>query len=98
MADKVKVTLLRPLNGAEIGSEAEYSEADVKRLEGRGAVQRKSPKNKIADASKNKSDDLPALSSMTKDELIAQAEAEGVDLSDASNNDERREAIEKARG
>ena len=42
--------------------------------------------------------DLPALSGMTKDELIAQAEKEGVDLSDASNNDERREAIEKARG
>ena len=44
------------------------------------------------------SDDLPALSGMTKDELIAQAEKEGVDLSEASNNDERREAIEKARG
>ena len=41
---------------------------------------------------------LPALSSMTKDELIAQAEREGVDLSDASNNDERRSAIEAARG
>ena len=41
--------------------------------------------------------DLPALSGMTKDELIAQAEAEGVDLSEASNNDDRRAAIEKAR-
>lgn len=44
------------------------------------------------------SNDAPALSGMTKDELIATAEAEGVDLSDASNNDERREAIERARG
>ena len=52
--------------------------------------------NKRAPAPDNKSD-LPALSSMTKDELISQAEKEGVDLSDASNNDERREAIEKAR-
>ena len=37
--------------------------------------------------------DLPGLSSMTKAELIAQAKAEGVDLSGASNNDERRDAI-----
>ena len=54
------------------------------------------PKNKMAGAPDNK--ELPALSSMTKDELIAQAEAEGVDLSDASNHDERRAAIEAARG
>lgn len=46
---------------------------------------------------KAKQADLPSLSGMSKDELIAQAEAEGVDLSGASNNDERREAIEKAR-
>ena len=59
---------------------------------------RSAPKNKMADAPKNKTDDLPALSGLTKDELIAQAEKEGVDLSEASNNDERREAIEKARG
>lgn len=52
--------------------------------------------NKAMPAPENK--ELPALSSMTKDELIAQAEAEGVDLSDASNNDERRAAIEAARG
>lgn len=58
---------------------------------------RSAPKNKMASAPENK-DDLPALSAMTKDELIAQAEAEGVDLSDATNNDERREAIEAARG
>lgn len=38
-----------------------------------------------------------SLSSMTKAELIATAEAEGVDVSDASNNDERIAAIEKAR-
>ena len=43
------------------------------------------------------SDDLPALSGMSKDELIAQAAKEGVDLSNASNNEERREAIEAAR-
>ena len=56
MADKVKVELLKPLNGQEIGSEAEYSEADVKMLEAKGAVKRLSPpKNKMDDAPKNKS-------------------------------------------
>lgn len=61
-----------------------------------GSKAQSAPKNKMATAPENK--ELPALSGMTKDELIAQAEAEGVDLSDASNNDERREAIEVARG
>lgn len=56
MADKVKVTLLKPLNGAEVGSEAEYSEADAKMLEAKGAVKMKAaPKNKMADAPENKS-------------------------------------------
>ena len=44
------------------------------------------------------SDAEPALSGMTKDELIALAEAEGVDLSDATNNEDRRAIIEAARG
>lgn len=96
MAEKVKATLLRPLNGAEVGSEAEYDRADFNRLESYGAVKAATGyKNKSAPAPENK--ELPALSSMTKDELIAQAEAEGVDLSDTSNNDERRAAIEAAR-
>ena len=86
---QVEVKLLRPLNGEEVGSVKSYDEADVKRLERRGAVERTG--EKLAEA-------FPALSSMTKDELIAQAEREGVDLSDASNNDERRSAIEAARG
>lgn len=34
----VKVKLLRPLDGQAIGEEAEYPEADAKRLEERGAV------------------------------------------------------------
>ena len=55
MADKVKVELLKPLNGQEIGSEAEYSEADTKMLEAKGAVKRASaPKNKMDGAPKNK--------------------------------------------
>ena len=40
MADKIKVKLLKPLNGAEVGTNAEYDEADVKRLESLGAVER----------------------------------------------------------
>ena len=56
MAEKVKVTLLKPLNGQEVGSEAEYTEADAKMLEAKGAVKRASaPKNKMDDAPKNKS-------------------------------------------
>lgn len=58
MAEKVKVELLRPLNGLSIGSVTEYDEADVKRLEARGAVRRvkqaKAPENKAAPAHDNK--------------------------------------------
>lgn len=36
---KLKVRLLKPLNGYEIGSEAEYDEKDAKRLIGLGAVE-----------------------------------------------------------
>lgn len=55
MADKIKAVLLKPLNGAKIGSEAEYSAADFKRLEARGAVKKiEPPKNKKAPAPKNK--------------------------------------------
>lgn len=35
---KVKVRLLKPLNGSEIGSEAEYDESAVKRLVALGAI------------------------------------------------------------
>ena len=35
---QVKVKLLRPLNGAEVGSEAEYDKADADRLASTGAV------------------------------------------------------------
>lgn len=38
MAKKVKVELLRPLNGAEVGSTANYSKADAARLEKLGSV------------------------------------------------------------
>ncbi len=38
MADKIKAELLKPLNGAEIGSYAEYSKADFERLKSKGAV------------------------------------------------------------
>src|SRR3546814_6711911 len=48
--------------------------------------------NKMAPAPENKS-----LSSMTKADLIALAEKEGTELTDATNNDERIAAIEKAR-
>ena len=38
MAKKVQVKLLRPLNGAEVGSTANYSKADAARLEKLGSV------------------------------------------------------------
>ena len=38
--NKVLVELLRPLNGAAIGSQALYAEADAARLERKGAVRR----------------------------------------------------------
>jgi hypothetical protein len=38
MAD-VRVKLLKPLNGQEIGTESTYSEADAKRLEAVNAVE-----------------------------------------------------------
>ena len=59
MAEKVKVKLLRPLNGAEIGGCAEYDAADAQRLAERGAVEivkaEPAPANKKAPAPKNKS-------------------------------------------
>ena len=103
MANEVEVEVLRRQIGDKLyepGDTRTLNEADAKRLSDSGAVRIKGespPQNKMAPAPSNKAD-LPALSSMTKDELIEQAEKEGVDLSDASNNDERREAIEKARG
>lgn len=38
MADKVKVTLLRPLNGQQVGATAEYDKKDADRLARLGAV------------------------------------------------------------
>lgn len=58
---KVNVKLLRPLNGAAIGSTAEYDEADAARLAGLGAVEivetkkAPAPANKKAPAPSNKS-------------------------------------------
>ena len=55
MADTIKAVLLKPLNGAEIGSEAEYSAADFSQLEGMGAVKRAdAPKNKMQPSPVNK--------------------------------------------
>lgn len=59
----IKVKLLRPLDGKEVGATAEYSDADAKRLEQRGAVEiitekaqkaAPSPENKMAPAVQNK--------------------------------------------
>lgn len=58
MADKVKVELLRPLNGAEIGAHAEYDAADAERLAQTGAV--KIIAEKAAEAPANKMDKAPA--------------------------------------
>lgn len=61
---KVKVRLLKPLNGAEIGSEAEYSRQDVQRLVSLGAVEiikakaAKPPSNKMEKPPQNKGQDF----------------------------------------
>lgn len=53
---KVKVKLLRPLNGQEIGATVEYDQADADRLAELGAVeiirQKAAPENKGAPANK----------------------------------------------
>lgn len=57
---KVKVRLLKPLNGAEIGSEAEYNQQDVQRLVSLGAVEiikakaAERPSNKMEKPPQNK--------------------------------------------
>jgi hypothetical protein len=59
---KVKVRLLKPLNGAEIGSEAEYNRQDVDRLVKLGAVEiikakaARPPSNKMEKPPKNKAE------------------------------------------
>jgi hypothetical protein len=56
----VKVKLLRPLNGADVGTTATYSEADAKRLASTGAVEiiqakaEAAPQNKMEAALANK--------------------------------------------
>lgn len=56
----IKVKLLRPLDGKEVGAIVEYSDADAKRLEQRGAVQivggkaAPEPQNKKAPEAANK--------------------------------------------
>lgn len=63
MADQVKVTLLRPLDGKPDGSDAFYSEADAKKLEARGLVRiaktkaEPTPKNKAEPKLANKAAD-----------------------------------------
>lgn len=63
---KVKVKLLRPLNGAEIGSSAEYDQADADRLAELGAVEivgekkAPAPANKKAPAPSNKKAPAPS--------------------------------------
>lgn len=56
---KVKVRLLKPLNGAEIGSEAEYNQQDVDRLVKLGAVEIVSAKAKAAPRPQNKMEKPP---------------------------------------
>lgn len=58
---KVKVILLKPLDGAAIGSEAEYDQVDFDRLVERGAVKAAAkPQNKAAKKPKNKKAPPPA--------------------------------------
>jgi hypothetical protein len=68
MADKVKVKLLRPLNGLEVGSTAEYHKADAKRLEARGAVKVIGEVKSEDGAPQNKKEPAPANKSAAKTE------------------------------
>ena len=95
MADKVKVTLLRPLNGAKEGTEAEYDRADAERLAAFGSVEIKNlgaaPSNKARTAAPaNKASD-----SMTKAELLAMAKREGVNV---ETDDNKADLIRKING
>jgi hypothetical protein len=61
--ESIKVKLLRPLDGKDVGETAEYPASDAKRLESRGAVEivggRKSApavENKAAPEPENKAD------------------------------------------
>ena len=65
---KIKAILLKPLNGAEIGSEVEIDKVDFDRLVERNAVEEasssnakaaKKPKNKAASKPKNKAAPKP---------------------------------------
>lgn len=86
MVDKVKVKLLRPLNGQEVGSTVEYEKADAERLAGYGAVEFKSagsaPSNKMAQEPDNKAE--PSMA-MTKTELLAMARVRGVEVETDDN-------------
>lgn len=59
MTDKVKVKLLRPLDGQPDGGTAYYAEADAKRLEARGLVRIVKAETKAAPAPKNKAEPAP---------------------------------------
>lgn len=55
--EKIKVELLKPLDGHPIGAELEFDKTDFERLEGYGAVKAiKAPANKMAATPENKSD------------------------------------------
>ena len=58
---KVKVRLLKPLNGREIGSEAEYDQKDVNRLVALGGVELidAAPSAKAKPAKKGKAAAVP---------------------------------------
>lgn len=57
---KIKAVLLKPLDGAEIGSEREFDEVDFDRLVSRGAVKAATkPENKAAPKPRNKAAKKP---------------------------------------
>lgn len=66
MADKVKVKLLRPLNGQEVGSTVEYHKADATRLAARGAVKVLGEAKSEDGAPENKAEPAPANKSAAK--------------------------------
>ena len=56
---KVNAILLKPLDGARIGSEAEFDQVDFDRLVERGAVKAAGPLEKAAKKPKNKAAKKP---------------------------------------
>lgn len=77
MSGKVKVTLLKPLDGRAIGDTMNLSEADFERLEKRGAVKVDAPAKKKKTASRSASEQTEKPASAVAADAGPEADASG---------------------